>query len=46
MTCLFEPLESYVSKETCTIPKKEDLSVYSHQSTLSKKITLYGSTCS
>jgi hypothetical protein len=45
MTFLFEPLESYASKETCTIPKKKDLSIYSNQSTLLGNITIYGSTC-
>jgi hypothetical protein len=45
MTFLFEPLELYASKETCTVPEKEDLSIYSNQLTLSRKITLSGSTC-
>jgi hypothetical protein len=45
MTFLFEPLDSYASKETCTVPEKEDLSIYSNQLTLSQKITLSGSAC-
>ncbi len=30
MTFLFEPLEPYAFKETCTVPEKEDLSIYSN----------------
>ncbi len=45
MTFLFEPLELYASKETCMVPEKEDLLIYSNQSILSQKITFFRSAC-